>query len=168
MKNFKNLSFAFLAFVSLLVTSCSDSTVEPAGIDLNITSNATAGDGIKVAAADLPAAITTYISTNYAGKTITKTEKYANKYEVVLSDTTKLEFSLTGEFLEVSKGGDKKVSDDLIVALPQVILNYIAQKYPGATIIKAEKELTKYEVILSNRIKLEFTLNGTFKKAKSI
>jgi Putative beta-lactamase-inhibitor-like, PepSY-like len=166
MKNFKSLSFAFLSLVSLFVTSCSDSTVEPAGIDLNITSNATAGDGVKVAAADLPAAITTYISTNYAGKTITKAEKSATKYEVVLSDATQLEFSLTGAFLEVSKA-DKKVSDDKKEALPQVIIDYITKNYQTATITKAEKCKDKYEVKLSNNLKLEFSLAGVFKKAKS-
>jgi Putative beta-lactamase-inhibitor-like, PepSY-like len=167
MKNFRNLSFAILALFSVCFTSCSDNSVEPTGILLDITSNATVGDGVKVATADLPAAITTYISTNYAGKTITKAEKSATKYEVVLSEATQLEFSLTGAFLEVSKGGGIKVSDNKKETLPQVVLDYIAKNYPTATITKAEKCKDKYEVKLSNNLKLEFGLDGAFKKAKS-
>jgi beta-glucosidase/6-phospho-beta-glucosidase/beta-galactosidase len=167
MKNFRNLSFAFLAFVSISFVSCTDTAMEPDGIDLLITSDATTGDGVKVAAADLPVAITTYISTNYAGKTITKAEKYANKYEVVLSDATKLEFSLTGAFLEVSKNGGHKKSDDKKAVLPQKILDYIAINYPTATIKKVEKSKKKYEVRLSNNLKLVFGSDGVFKKIKS-
>ncbi len=168
MKNFKILSLVCSISTLLIFTSCSKDTVDPAGIDLDITSNAIAGDGIKVATSDLPAAIKTYVSTNYAGKTITKAEKYTNKYEVVLSDLTKLEFDLNGSFLEVSKGGATKVSDDKKETLPQSVLDYISKNYPTATITKAEKCNDKYEVKLSNNLKLEFTLAGVFKKAKSI
>jgi Putative beta-lactamase-inhibitor-like, PepSY-like len=166
MKNFRNLTFTCIAFFTLCFTSCSDFSLVPNSIELDITSDATAGDGVTVASADLPASILTYISTNYSGKTITKAEKYTNKYEVVLSDGTKLEFSVTGAFLEVSKGGGNK-SDDKKAKLPQVILDYITKNYPTATIVKAEKSKKKYEVKLSNKIKLTFTLDGVFKKAKS-
>jgi Putative beta-lactamase-inhibitor-like, PepSY-like len=189
MKNFRNLTFACFALISIGFTSCHDTGIAPQAANFDGFANATTGSGsgksssssesVHVAINSLPAAITTYVSTKYPGKTITKAEKSVSKYEIVLSDATQLEFSLTGVFLEVSKGGSIstspsnspgpiKVSDDPKVALPQAIMNYIAQKYPTATIIKAEKGISKYEVTLSNRIKLEFSLNGTFKKAKSV
>jgi hypothetical protein len=168
MKNFKSICISAIILGGLALTSCDTTSVSPDGNSSNSTlfANASAGDGVKVSASDLPATIIIYLNANYSGKTIVKAEKYSNKYEVVLSDATKIEFSLAGTFIEVSKGVG--VSDDPKAVLPQLAVTYIANNYPGATIVKSEKELTKYEVTLSNGYKLEFTLTGVFKKAKFV
>ncbi|MCP9768443.1 hypothetical protein EGI22_11005 [Lacihabitans sp. LS3-19] len=170
MKTFRFCGLAILTLIVLSFTSCEDSSIIPddssavfSGIE-----NAS-GDGVKVSSSSLPAVITQYINTNYPGKTITKAEKYLTKFEVTLSDLTKLEFSLSGAFIEVSGSNkkDTKVSDDTMAALPQVILDYIAKNYPGINIVKAEKSANKYEVKLSNRIRLDFDLNGKLLRVRT-
>jgi hypothetical protein len=170
MKSIRNFGLSILSLLALSLTSCDDSLISPSD-DSSVFSLAASasGDGVKVAASSLPAAITTYLNANYPGKTITKAEKYLTKFEVTLSDLTKLEFSLTGAFIEVS-GGSKsstKVSDDPQAALPQVILDYIAKNYPGVSIYKAEKSANKYEVKLSNRVRLDFDLNGNLIRVRT-
>ncbi|WP_255038382.1 PepSY-like domain-containing protein [Lacihabitans soyangensis] len=170
MKTFRNFGLSFLTLVVLTLTSCEDSLLSPddSSAVFSGLENAS-GDGVKVSASSLPGAITLYLNTNYPGKTITKAEKYLTKFEVTLSDLTKLEFSLSGVFIEVS-GGSKngtKVSDDTMAALPQVILDYIAKNYPGVTIVKAEKSSDKYEVKLSNRVRLDFSLSGKLVRVRT-
>lgn len=145
------------------ISSCTDSVMD----DLTATESfALNGLGVSVPVSSLPAPITGYVSTNYAGQTITKAEKYANGYEVTLSGGTKLEFNLAGAFLEVS-GSSKNntTSTSSTVAsstLPASITSYINTNYAGQTIVKAEKSLSKYEVTLSGGTKLEFSLAGAF------
>lgn len=123
-------------------------------------------DGDHIDPATLPAAIKTYISTNYPGTTITKAEKSATEYEVRLSNGLKLEFNLDGTFKEIS-GGRRGADDGTQIdpaTLPAAIKTYISTNYPTATIVKAEKSATEYEVTLSNALKLEFRLDGSFKE----
>jgi hypothetical protein len=157
----KNLVILFLATTVMALTSCDSTTVSPDSSDLSNLENAS-DDGIKISASELPANITIYLSKNYAGKTVIKAEKYVNKYEVTISDLTKIEFTLSGAFIEVSgkKSNGVKVSDDPMVNLPQNIKDYLAKNYPGVTIYKAEKSLNKYEVKLNNGIRVDFNLNG--------
>lgn len=163
MKTFRSFGLCFLSLFVLTLTSCEDSLLKPDDSNALFSELANAtGDGTKVSTSSLPIAITAYINANYSGQAITKAEKYLTKFEITLADLTKLEFSLFGVFIEVSgsgKGGNK-VSDDQLAALPQVILDYISKNYPGVTIVKAEKSANKYEVKLSNRVRLDFSLTG--------
>ena len=157
---------------AIVLTSCKDQVMN------DITTPATdaaarkgANGGVTVSISSLPAGITTYIATNYPTATITKAEKYATKYEVTLSNLMKLEFKLDGTFIEVSGGGGNNggggADDGNHVdpaTLPAAIGAYITKNYPGTTITKAEKSATEYEVKLSNGVKLEFNLDGSFKE----
>ncbi len=170
MKTFRSFGLSFLSLFVLSLTSCEDSLLQPDDSNAQFTDLAHAvGDGTKVSASSLPTAITVYINTNYPGQGITKAEKYLTKFEITLADLTKLEFSLSGVFIEVSgnKKGGTKVSDDPIAALPQVILDYISKNYPGVSIVKAEKSANKYEVKLSNRVRLDFSLTGQLLRVRT-
>ncbi|MDP1815766.1 MAG: PepSY-like domain-containing protein [Leadbetterella sp.] len=170
MKTFRSFALCFLSLFVLSLTSCEDSLLTPDDSNALFTDLANAtGDGTTISASSLPTAITVYINTNYPGKSITKAEKYLTKFEIMLADLTKLEFSLSGVFIEVSgsgKGGNK-VSDDPIAVLPQIILDYISKNYPGVTIVKAEKSANKYEVKLSNRVRLDFSLTGQLLRVRT-
>jgi hypothetical protein len=157
--------------ISMLLMSCTDSVMnELTNSNNDSAARRGAGDGVRVNPSTLPAAIITYINTNYPGTTITKAEKYATKYEVTLSNLVKLEFKLDGTFIEVSGGGGNggggNDDGDHIdpASLPAAIKTYISTNYPSTTITKAEKSATEYEVRLSNGVKLEFNLDGTFKE----
>jgi hypothetical protein len=170
MKASRSFGLSFLSLVVLSLSSCDDSLLKPDDSSAVFSALANAsGDGTNVSVNSLPSDIITYINVNYSGKTIVKAEKYLTKFEITLADLTKLEFSLSGIFIEVSgssKGGNK-VSDDPLVALPQVILDYISKNYPGVSIVKAEKSANKYEVKLSNRVRLDFSLTGQLLRVRT-
>lgn len=149
MKTLKNLSAFVMLMCTMVLYSCQDdSLVQPN------SSSAAARRGADDVRITLPTTITDYIAANYPGQSIIKAEKGLTKYEVTLSSGLKLNFDLEGKFLGAG-------TDDPMVALPKAITDYIASKYPGVTIIKAELSINKYEVRLSNGVRLDFSLNGT-------
>ena len=172
MKSFGKILGLFL-FATVLF-SCEDVFDDNSGV-FSAVDNAK-GTGTTISVSSLPAAIISYVSTNYPGKSITKAETYATKIEVTLSDGTKLEFTAAGQFIEVSgssknnSGGSStntKVSDDLKATLPKAAVDYLNANYPGILIVKAEKSNNKYEVKLANRIRVDFDLAGKVLKVKT-
>ncbi len=115
---------------------------------------------------DLPQAIKDYISTNYPSDTIIEAEENLDGYEVIISSGIKLEFDISGNFIEISGNGDddgENQGEDINPAdLPQAILDYIATNYPDLTIVEAEIYPNQYEVTLSSGVELEFDLSGNF------
>lgn len=162
MKTLNSISIKILLICCIIMQSCSSTEINPDVANQQLTDLASAGDGEKINSGALPSAVTSYISNNYSGQTIIKVEKYTNKYEVKLSSGVKLEFNLDGSFSEVSGGGSKSKN----VTLPKVILDYIALNHPGATITKAKKGSSKYDIYLSNGYRLKFNLAGVLKESK--
>lgn len=139
----------------------------------------------EVDIANLPAAITDYISTNYADFTIEKAGTDADgKYHVKLTSGPVLIFDADGNFVEArearGKGGrdgdrkgDKGHADDRwtamdIADLPAVITDYIASNYPDATIVKAGTDADgNYGVVLDSEIALIFDADGVFVEEKT-
>ena len=76
-------------------------------------------------------------------------------YEVLLADGTKLEFFSNGEWQEV----DCKFSEVPAGIVPEPILKYIAENYPGEKVLKIEIDRGNYELKLSNRLELTFNKN---------
>ena len=119
------------------------------------------GFSIKISA--LPAAILTYITSNYPDKTITKAEIYPTFYEVTLSDFTKLKFDLKGQII-IDKTSNTTSTEIPVASLPLAISNYMKANFANNPIIKAEKDATGYEVTIDTGLKLEFNLDGTFRE----
>ena len=132
----------------------------------------------SVAQADLPAAIGSYLNTNYAGNTFHKAYAIKNSsgtitgYAVVVYFNDKpvgLEFDASGAFLKVleqrergdlhgsghHRGGrfqhrDGKGRDSVaLTALPASVLSYFATNYGGDTLVKAYKTIDSGYVVLS-------------------
>lgn len=157
MKNFK---FAFLlAFAAIIgLTSCDKSSVdavadgESAVMDMIFLATTDDSTGTfrghrgkcnitEVAAEDLPATVTDYITANYAGSTIERAgTNDAGTYivKIMKEDGTYagLAFDADGSFLaektHKSKGTSVAAED-----LPAAITDYIASDYAGATLHKA-------------------------------
>lgn len=147
--------------------------VEISGSSLGNTSNSDdngEGEDEDINPSALPQKVLDYISSTYPGVTIVKAELGPTGYETTLSNGVKLEFDLSGNFLEISGHSDDDTSDssnsnDVNInpnELPQVILDYIASNYASETIVKAELDSDGFDVTLSNGIKLEFSPNGDF------
>lgn len=124
-------------------------------------------EGMAIATTALPVAITSYISTNYAGGTIQNARSYMlngvlSGYEVYVlfnSIRTELIFDATGKFISARTGGkgedgddgehdndgngDHKGSTDVVIAqtaLPATITTYLTTNYAGYTFVSAKVE----------------------------
>lgn len=140
------------------------------------------GDSTKVKLTEieisaLPAAITSYISSNYAGATIKKAATNADKSKyfvgILKSDSTKamLEFDGTGAFVNERSGKHKGTSID-ISTLSVTITGYISTNYAGSTIQKAFKSTLGTLVVVKKSdgtyVGALFNADGTFNKEVSV
>lgn len=145
----------------LLFQSCSESddTNEP---DLNAVAFS-ADSNVKTST--LPQSILDYITVNYPGLTIVEAEIEDNQnFEIELSNDTELIFNAQGEFLgiddEENEFGDEEIDP---AVLPQNILDFISDNFPGQGIDEAELENNgNYEIELDNDIELIFDGEGNF------
>ena len=134
-----------------------------------------------VAAADLLAEITTYITTNYAGATITSAEKDWNGgFEVHITTAAgvrlELNFTSTGTFVVGSDSNNNHMEGTVSVIIQDLIVNiktYITSNYAGATIKEAHLESDgSYDITIlttaGTKLKLTFTATGVFVSVKNV
>ncbi|MBC7847473.1 MAG: PepSY-like domain-containing protein [Flavobacterium sp.] len=125
--------------------------------------------------ADLAASIKTYISTTYAGATITSAHKESDgSFDVFITTAAganlNLNFSATGDFVSVSSSGNNHSNHETPIAVSSLIADiktYITTHYPAATITSAEKDWNGgFEVHITTaagvRLELNFTAAGVF------
>ncbi|MBO0936189.1 PepSY-like domain-containing protein [Fibrella sp. HMF5335] len=129
-----------------------------------------------VAVSALPAAITTYITANYAGATVDLAATDANRgYLVMITQNSQrktLLFNLDGTFSqEIVRGvkGNYSVVD--ATALPANVTTYITTNYAGSSIKLAGKSTTgQYKVFIQTAagqlIELSFAADGTFVQSR--
>lgn len=158
----------FLLLTGLLATSCSQiDDVVPDSLPLF-------QHDIAIDPALLPAPALALIQSQYAQATIIYAEREEDddepyRYEVKLSNGVELYFDADGNLVYVDYDDYDYDGDVYIPAdsLPQAILAYLAQHYPGVAIRYAEREGDddepyRYEVELVNGIELYFDDNGNF------
>lgn len=83
-----------------------------------------------------------------------------DSYDVILTNGVNVEFSGSGNWKEV-EGKNIAVPTGII---PANIRKYVQDNFPGKTIISIEKDRREYDIKLDNGIKIDFDLNGNFKK----
>lgn len=143
-----------------------------AGEFLSVSSNGDnhSNNETQVAVADLLANITAYITTNYAGATITSAQKDWNGgFEVHLTTAAgvrlELNFTTTGEFVVGSDSNNNHAASMVSVIVTDLIANikaYITTNYAGATITSAHLESDgSYDVLITTATKVELKLNFT-------
>ncbi|WP_421826410.1 PepSY-like domain-containing protein [Larkinella sp.] len=128
----------------------------------------------QIAVADLPSAITSYISTNYAGaevKTAAKDSTRGYLVMIVVSDQAKtLLFNTDGTFnKEVSKPLRGNFTSVAVADLPAAVTTYITTTYAGSTIKDAAKNASGQLVVVvktsdGKPVALLFEADGTFKQ----
>lgn len=192
----KKVLLAVFAMSALFLASCNKENVAAVSTDdlsqavqLSAARTAATTDSVTkkkcksdltpILAADLPAAITKYISTNYAGAEVRFAGKDAAGQIVVglkLADATHkgLLFGADGTFKEALQKYPKgaKLTEIDITALPAVIASYISKNYAGATIKKAGKnDEGQYHVavvLADGTIKMVvFNTDNSFKEEKT-
>jgi hypothetical protein len=185
----KNLKFLILSLfaISIGFTSCDKSDVSPstdesAYVDFmflatTADSSKTTHNGKKcnlteVAVASLPATITSYVSTNYAGATIDRagtTTEGNYVLHIVKADGTHagLIFDSKGAFVEVRQGKGGKGTEVALADLPAAITSYISTNYAGSTTVKAMTNPEgKFGVLITKadatKLMLGFNADGSF------
>ncbi len=159
----KKVLFLLTAVSGLFLASCNNQEVEPDSIDdvlasieasaartaaVNdtITKGKCKGKLTSIEITALPATITTYINTNYAGSTIKfagKDEKGQTVVGVSLNDVeTGLLFDANSVFVQklTHYGKKAKLAEVDITTLPASIGTYVTANYAGYTIKKAGKD----------------------------
>lgn len=130
-----------------------------------------------VAVSALPAAITSYITTNYASATITAAALDATRgYFVMITQNSQrqtLLFNADGTFVQaVVRGLKGNYTAVAASALPAAITSYITTNYAGATIRAAGTNTTgQFKVIVQpttgRSVELLFAADGTFVQART-
>ncbi|QJW91961.1 hypothetical protein HNV11_22540 [Spirosoma taeanense] len=126
----------------------------------------------KVAVASLPAAITSYITTNFSSATITAAANDPNRGYLVMitlnGQRRTLLFNTDGSFnQEIVRGVKGNYTAIETSALPAAVTSYITTNYAGGAIKAAGKSSTgQYKVIVQSSsgqlIELMFAADGTF------
>lgn len=199
---------------SLMMLACQQNTVDPTPAADDLTSLVTAARGIaggdsskaghgnrprltEVATADLPAAVLSYVTANYAGATLEKAARDdAGNFAVLIKKAdgtmTGLIFDASGNFKqEMTKGGHggkdggKGGADGPwhhdhgtsltavgVASLPGPVSSYVSTNYAGSTIEKAGKDargnyLVSVKQADGRKVQLLFDASGTFTKVLS-
>lgn len=136
----KFLIFLFMAFLTIQATF--------------------AGDVITQDAKQLPLVARNFINKHFTRPQISyikiDSEFLSKKYEVVLSDRTKIEFNGDGEWEEV----DGKRNPIPTAIIPAHIKQYVESNYPGVSFTKIERDRGEVEIELTNRLSLTFNKKG--------
>jgi hypothetical protein len=183
---------AFLLGLMLVFTSCDQKEVSPTAaaesesIDLVLLATANPGNDTtatgtrqgkhcnltEVAVSELPASITSYISTNYAGASVERAGKVDNStytVHVKKADGTSvgLLFDASGNFVLAKSHKQVHGTEVAVTGLPAAITDYVSDTYAGATIVKAMQHsqghymvaITKADATVAG---LAFDASGTF------
>lgn len=137
----KLMSVLLVACIALGAMSCKDDKEEP------------------VNPATLPDQATTFISTYFSTANIVSAVSDKNKYEVLLSDGTRIDFDKDGNWKDVDAAAGKTVPTGFY---PAAIDNYVIATAPQAGINEISKEVRGYDVELTTGVNWHFDLEGTF------
>ncbi len=104
----------------------------------------------------LPQKAQTFLSTYFPDSKISLTRKEIDvtelNYDVIFTDGSKVEFDRRGYWTEVDCV-NHPLPEGIV---PAEIANYINAHYPGAKVVKIERDYREYEVKLNNRVELTF------------
>lgn len=121
---------------------------------------ALARDVITMNPKELPAAAQTFLKQYFGDKQVSyikvESEFLSKKYEVVMTDRTKIEFDGKGNWEEVDCKRDTLPQ----VLIPVYIRQFVDAQYPGVTYHKIERDRGELEVELSNHLSLTFNKKG--------
>lgn len=117
---------------------------------------AKADDDKPIAVNELPSKALSFVNTHFTGLKISyakvETDFFDKSYDVVFINGQKAEFDKKGEWKKV----DCKYSSVPATILPDAIKKYLAEQYPGESVIEIERDKKGYEVKLKNKLELKF------------
>ncbi|MBO5298379.1 MAG: PepSY-like domain-containing protein [Candidatus Homeothermus sp.] len=141
-KIFGFLPLLLISVMCIAVTACSDDD-----------------DAAVIGKNELPAAVTSFVSTYFPSQEINVSQKDNDGYEVMLSDGTMIDFNLSGEWVDVDAPVGKTIPSGFY---PAAIDSYIAANVNGTGINEISKEPVGYDVELVSGVELIFDTDGGF------
>lgn len=117
---------------------------------------ANAGNDKPISVNALPVKAQTILQNHFNGQKVMlatiESGVISRSHDVVLQNGTKLEFDKKGNLTEV----DSKQGFVPVRLIPQAILNYLKDNYPGQLARKIELNKNEYEIELTNGLDLTF------------
>lgn len=117
-----------------------------------------ADDDKPVRMDQLPQSAQQFIKTHFGDSKVAiakmETDWFDKSYDIIFTDGNKLEFDKQGNWKEINC----KYSAVPASVIPEQIQKYVTENYPGAQVLKIERDKRDYEVKLSNRWELKFDL----------
>ena len=188
----QQLILALTVLITVVVVACNQNDVSPTNASVSTLATAriggvTSGTATRgnsetvITASELPAAVITYLSTNYAGYTLVQAEQGINGrdgstyYEVTFTlngTQQELHFDMTGAVVAPSHGrgkghggnGNGGSSNEVVITadkLPAAALTYLTTNYAGYTLVQAEQGTDSAGAVY---YEVKFTLNGVTKE----
>ncbi len=119
---------------------------------------ANAGNDRPIKVGELPEKAQQFIRQHFPDEKVSfakeERELFDTTYEVIFTDSSKVEFLKNGEWKEV----DCKYSKVPAAIIPPQIARYVSQNYPDMSVVQIERGKRDYEVKLSNGLELTFDL----------
>lgn len=117
-----------------------------------------ADDDKPVRIEQLPQSAQQFIKTHFGDSKVAiakmETGWFDKSYDIIFTDGNKLEFDKQGNWKEINC----KYSAVPASVIPEQIKKYVTENYPGAQVLKIERDKRDYEVKLSNKWELKFDL----------
>lgn len=117
----------------------------------------------RVSYEKLPKDIKTFITTHFPNEKMAYAEKDWDGYDVVLTNGADLEFTSRGRWTEIQiRQG--QIPESILKLLPEALINYTKQTYPGKSIKEIVSKSYGYEIELQGMhdLELKFDKNGKF------
>lgn len=141
-KILKFLPLLLIAVMGLSLTACGDDDKDE-----------------PVPAEQLPVGAREFISNYFPTAKILSSQKDKDEYEVTLSEGTRIDFNLNGEWMDVDAAAGKTVPSGFY---PSAIDTYISDNFEGSGINEISKEGKGYDVELLDGRDLLFGYDGNF------
>lgn len=111
---------------------------------------------VVVAPNSLPANAQNFIASHFKGVSIGLVERDMDSFDVTLTDGTKIDFNIAGEWTEVD-GKYKAIPTSF---LPANVVQKAKAAQPNAIILQVDREVMGYKFKFNNRMKVYTDTNG--------
>ena len=103
----------------------------------------------------LPQAAQTFLKQHFAKKVPLVVTADWDDFTIMYETGEKVEFDKQGNWKEIVCRATKVPND----VVPEPIMTYVQQNYPGKSVVKMDRHRSVYEVKLNNGLEIEFTRN---------
>lgn len=112
---------------------------------------------------DLPKTAQTFLATHFSGIEVAVAIKDGHEYEIRLENGWELDIDHKGQWETIDCNRDE-VPASVMATIPKEIVSYLKSNFEKAYVTEISKDLSGYDVELSNGLDVEFYPNGRFKR----